>query len=174
MYYERRNLSSSVGSGDDARFAASRAGFGLPAVVFKLPKHFGKCAEDSGARPQPSIRLSRTAGRGVKAVLTQKQYMLVIFLIAFFMCVWAQADERTPLHVGANYAATMGGYYFFKGLMREKRTPLYLVVPAVLATGLFIEALQAQERGTRLDMGDLGANALGVGLAVGTVWAFDL
>lgn len=106
--------------------------------------------------------------------MTQKQYMLLIFLVAFFMCVWAQADERTPIHVGANYAATIGGYYFFKGLMREKKTPLYLVVPAVLATGLFMEALQAQERGTCLDMGDVGANALGVGLAVGTVLVWDL
>jgi hypothetical protein len=110
-------------------------------------------------------------------MLTQKQYMLLIFLIAFFMCVWsanAQADSRTPLHVGANYAATIGGYYFFKGLMREKKTPLYLVVPAVLATGLFMEALQAQERGQKLDVGDLLSNSVGVGLAVGTVWVFDL
>lgn len=106
--------------------------------------------------------------------MSQKTYMMLVFLVAFFLCCVSRADERTPLHVSANYAATMGGYYFFKGLMREKKTPLYLVVPAVLAAGLFMEALQAQERGQKLDMGDLGANALGVGLAVGTVFIFDL
>lgn len=104
-----------------------------------------------------------------------KQFVLMAVLItASLTPVHVFGDERTPLHVGANYAATVGGYYFFKGLFREKKTPLYLVVPAVLATGLFMEAIQAQERGTRLDMGDVGANALGVGLAVGTVLVFDL
>jgi hypothetical protein len=104
-----------------------------------------------------------------------KQFVLtVVLIIASLSPVSAFADSRTPLHMGANYAATMGGYYFFKGLFREKKTPLYLVVPAVLATGLFMEALQAQERRRPLDMGDIGANALGVGLAVGTVLVFDL
>lgn len=104
-----------------------------------------------------------------------KQFVLtVVLIIASLTPVHAFGDSRTPLHVGANYAATMGGYYFFKGLFKEKKTPLYLVVPAVLATGLFMEALQAQERREKLDIGDLGANALGVGLAVGTVLVFDL
>lgn len=104
-----------------------------------------------------------------------KQFVLMVVLItASVTSVHVFGDERTPLHVGANYAATMGGYYFFKGLFREKKTPLYLVVPAMLATGLFMEAAQSIERNQRLDMGDVGANALGVGLAVGTVLVFDL
>jgi len=112
--------------------------------------------------------------------VTQKQYMLLIFLIAFFMCVCANAhaDSRTPRHVGANYAATMGAYWFFNGMFHmkkeQRKEALLLVVPAMLATGLLMEAIQAQERGQRLDMGDLGANALGVGLAVGTVFVWDL
>lgn len=102
-----------------------------------------------------------------------KKMMLIVVLFLLFTAN-AFGDERTKLHIGANYAATMGGYFFFKGLFREKKTPLYLVVPAVLATGLLMEALQAQSRGSNLDVGDLGANALGVGLAVGTVFIFDL
>jgi len=100
--------------------------------------------------------------------------MKKLLLVLLLLTNNSYGDSRTPIHIGANYAATMGGYYFFKGLFREKKTPLYLVVPAVLATGLFMEALQAQERREKLDMGDLGANALGVGLAVGTVLVFDL
>lgn len=104
-----------------------------------------------------------------------KQFVLMVVLItASLTPVHVFGDSRTPLHVGANYAATVGGYYFFKGLFREKKTPLYLVVPAVLATGLFMEAAQSIERNQRLDLGDVGANALGAGLAVGTVLVFDL
>lgn len=118
--------------------------------------------------------------------MKQYNYLLVILIIALvFACSKSYGDERTPLHVGANFVGTLAVYQFLNLMGKagcnpeyrsceNKKEMLLLAAPLLFATGFLMEAAQARERKAPLDAGDVGANALGVGLAVGAVFAFDL
>jgi hypothetical protein len=116
----------------------------------------------------------------------QVKYLALILSIALvFSCSKTFADERTLLHVSSNLVGTLALYEFLNLMGRAGCHPKYhdcrntkemllIAVPAMLATGLLMEATQSMERNEKIDMGDVGANALGVGLGVGAVFAFDL
>jgi hypothetical protein len=116
----------------------------------------------------------------------QLNYLAVILSIALvFSCAKTFGDDRTKYHVVGNFIGTVAMYEFLNMIGRAGCHPEYhdcsntkemliLAVPAMLATGLLMEASQSIERNEKIDMGDVGANALGVGLGVGAVFAFDL
>lgn len=113
--------------------------------------------------------------------------LLVLSIALLFSCTKTFADERTPLHVGATFVGTLAVYQFLNLMGKagcrdygqekaceNKKEFLLIAATLLFATGFLIEATQAQERKAPLDLGDIGANALGVGLAVGATFVFDL
>ncbi len=97
--------------------------------------------------------------------------MRLFLILSFFVTLNASAiDTDKAAHLGVAYMATTMSYGMFKGLGMENRA-----VSSLFAATLVGMVSTMKELGDkRADGGDIAHNALGIGLSVGTIWAFEL
>lgn len=104
--------------------------------------------------------------------------LLLIALLASAP-VAAAPDSNTPLHVGVSMALVTGLYFTMSGFtgrdVNTRRPALLGAASFSLALGFAKETVDAMERrDKRIDMEDMAANALGVGIATGLIYFLDI
>jgi hypothetical protein len=103
-----------------------------------------------------------------------------VVCILFFQCTWAYAVEPDKVaHVVASAAITSALYLAMSAITgRSKQVRKESIVAAsafALAAGLAKETVDSMDNGNRrIDGGDMAANLLGIGVAVGTIYLLDI
>jgi CHASE1-domain containing sensor protein len=99
-----------------------------------------------------------------------------VLMVALIIHSPATADEGTARHVLVGFGSTLACSYFLKGLFRleqdEKWKSSIICLGGLIATSALIEAAQAQERKTPLDVGDMANSAAGGMAATGLYLAY--
>lgn len=98
---------------------------------------------------------------------------LLFVFILFTATAHAEISQDKYIHFGTVYAMQMVSYGVTANAFKMDKENAVILSSVLTGMVWFTKEMLDAQQTRRLDLGDIGANALGQGAAIGTLFVFD-